>query len=188
MGLLDKISNLLSSKKKDANILVVGLDNSGKSSIINTLKFPESRTVSVNPTLGFSNEKFTVKSLNFNAYDMSGQGRYRNLWEHYYREADGIVYVIDSSDKMRFVVSKDELFSMLNHPDLKTKSIPILFLANKTDVKGACSTNEIKLELELDRISNKTWRVFESNVTNGSGIEAGFEWLAEQIKNSASNN
>ena len=35
MGLLDKISSILSSKKKDASILVVGLDNSGKSSIIN---------------------------------------------------------------------------------------------------------------------------------------------------------
>lgn len=187
MGLLDKISSILSSKKKDASILVVGLDNSGKSSIINHLKNPDLKAISISPTVGFNAEKFIIKSLSFTAYDMSGQGRYRNLWEHYYREVDAIVFVVDSADKMRFVVSKEELFSMLTHPDLKTKSLPILVFANKTDIKGACSTNEIKKDLELDRISNKTWRIFESNASNGNGIEAGFEWLTDQIKNSASN-
>ena len=38
MGLLDKLGNFLSSKRKDMNLLVVGLDNSGKTSIINFLK------------------------------------------------------------------------------------------------------------------------------------------------------
>ena len=40
---------------------------------------------------------------------MSGQGRYRNLWEHYYKDCQGIVFVVDSSDKLRMVVAKDEL-------------------------------------------------------------------------------
>lgn len=187
MGLLDKISNLLSSKKKEANILLVGLDNSGKSSIINHLKAPDTKSMTINPTVGFSVEKFALKSLNFTAYDMSGQGRYRNLWEHYYRETDGIVFVVDSSDRMRFVVSREELFSMLNHPELKTKNLPILVFANKIDVKSSGTTNEIRSELELEKVRNKSWRIFESNALNGNGIEAGFDWLAEEIKNNSSN-
>ncbi len=47
---------------------------------------------------------------------MSGQGRYRNLWEHYYKECQGVVFVVDSSDKLRMVVAKDELDMLLQHP------------------------------------------------------------------------
>ena len=44
---------------------------------------------------------------------MSGQGRYRNLWEHYYRDCQGIIFVVDSSDRLRMVVAKDELDMLL---------------------------------------------------------------------------
>ena len=29
---------------------------------------------------------FSDRNVGFTAFDMSGQGRYRNLWEHYYRD------------------------------------------------------------------------------------------------------
>ena len=60
---------------------------------------------------------------------MSGQGRYRNLWEHYYRDCQvvftpdlsihlnlfhqGIIFVVDSSDRLRMVVAKDEMDMLL---------------------------------------------------------------------------
>ncbi len=53
---------------------------------------------------------------------MSGQGRYRNLWEHYYKECQGVVFVVDSSDKLRMVVAKDELDMLLQHPVQYTQS------------------------------------------------------------------
>ena len=54
-------------------------------------------------------------SINFTVFDMSGQGRYRNMWEHYYKEAKAIIFVIDSSDKIRMSVAKDELDQLLKH-------------------------------------------------------------------------
>lgn len=56
---------------------------------------------------------FPDRNVGFTAFDMSGQGRYRNLWEHYYKECQGIVFVVDSSDKLRMVVAKDELDMLL---------------------------------------------------------------------------
>ncbi len=41
------------------------------------------------------------RGLNFTVFDMSGAGRYRVLWEQYYREAQAIIFVIDSADKLR---------------------------------------------------------------------------------------
>ena len=46
---------------------------------------------------------------------MSGQGRYRSLWEQYYRETEAIIFVIDSSDKIRIEVAKNELHTLLQH-------------------------------------------------------------------------
>lgn len=164
--------------------MIVGLDNSGKTSIINYLKPGEARITSIVPTVGFNVEKFSAKSFNFTTFDMSGQGRYRNLWEHYYKEADAIVFVIDSSDKMRLVVSQEELNTMLNHPELKSRNIPILFFANKMDLKGSSTTAEIKIELELEKLRSRAWRIFASNALTGEGIAEGFEWLTEEIRNS----
>ena len=53
---------------------------------------------------------------------MSGQGRYRGLWEHYYQDCHGIIFVIDSSDKLRLVVAKEELDMMLQHADVNISS------------------------------------------------------------------
>jgi len=67
------------------------------------------------PTIGFSIETFTKSKLNLTVIDMSGQGRYRDLWEHYYADVDAVIFVVDSSDKIRTCVAKDELEQMLNH-------------------------------------------------------------------------
>ena len=78
---------------------------------------------------------------------MSGQGRYRNLWEHYYKECQGIVFVVDSSDKMRMVVAKDELDMLLQHPDIRSRKIPILFFANKMDCRDSLSSVKVSQTL-----------------------------------------
>lgn len=49
---------------------------------------------------------------------MSGHDRYRSLWEHYYKDCQGIIFIIDSSDKLRLVVAKEELDMLLQHPDV----------------------------------------------------------------------
>ena len=79
-------------------------------------------------------------SISFTVWDMSGQGRYRNLWEHYYEwesipcthhiyvhyyhlcvhvctcsGVEAVVFVMDSSDKLRMPVAQEELKTLLNH-------------------------------------------------------------------------
>jgi ADP-ribosylation factor-like protein 6 len=173
MGLFDKLASIFSSSRRDANLIIVGLDNSGKTSIINYLKPKDAKLLTIVPTVGFNVEKFTVKSLNFTVFDMSGQGRYRNLWEHYYKDVDAIIFVIDSTDPMRLVVSKEELTNMLFHKDLKSRNIPILLFANKNDINGSYSTSDIKKELQVDKITDKPYKIFASNALTGEGVIEG---------------
>ena len=63
-------------------------------------------TPSVAPTVGFNVEQFAKGSLDFTVFDMSGASKYRNLWEKYYSDAQAIVFVVDTSDKLRMCVVK----------------------------------------------------------------------------------
>ena len=58
MGLFDRIGKILKVKKEQVNILVVGLNNSGKSTIVNHFKNPDERSSIIVPTVGFSVERF----------------------------------------------------------------------------------------------------------------------------------
>lgn len=58
MGLFDKLVSLLKIKKEQINILVVGLNNSGKSTIVNHFKNPDEKSTITVPTVGFSIERF----------------------------------------------------------------------------------------------------------------------------------
>lgn len=63
MGILDKIANALGSGPKTFNVLVVGLDNSGKSTILNSLKTEnKSSPESISPTVGAQVRKFALQA------------------------------------------------------------------------------------------------------------------------------
>lgn len=50
-------------------------------------------------------------------------GKYRNLWESYYASAQAIVFVVDSADRLRMSVARDELWMLLDHKDISSKSV-----------------------------------------------------------------
>ncbi|XP_012253467.1 ADP-ribosylation factor-like protein 6 isoform X2 [Athalia rosae] len=151
MGLFDRLACILGLRKKEVNVLVVGLNNS-------------------------------VKNVSFTAFDMSGHDRYRSLWEHYYKDCQGIIFLIDSSDKLRLVVAKEELDMLLQHPDITGRKIPILFLANKMDLPDSLTTVKLVAGLGLDRILDKPWHIRATNAVNGEGLQPAIEWLTDQIR------
>ncbi|KAH0552449.1 ADP-ribosylation factor-like protein 6 [Cotesia glomerata] len=119
---------------------------------------------------------------------MSGHDRYRSLWEHYYKDCQGIIFIIDSSDKLRLVVVKEELDMLLQHPDIVGRKIPILFLANKMDLPDSLTAVKLVAALGLDRIHNKPWHIRATNAVTGDGLQAAIEWLTDQIRDIYINN
>jgi small GTP-binding protein len=92
------------STKKPARVIFVGLDNSGKSSVLHYLQGNSGSTA---PTVGFGKEEFKHGEVTFEAMDMSGQSKYRNLWASYSAGVDAVVFVVDATDRLRFKVAKD---------------------------------------------------------------------------------
>ena len=85
MGFFTSLKKLFSKSEK-VGVLVVGLDNSGKSTIINYLKPDKTKSIDIAPTIGFSVDQFEILGMKVTCFDMSGQGKYRDLWENYYRK------------------------------------------------------------------------------------------------------
>ena len=98
MGLLS-ILRKLKEKEKDVRILMLGLDNAGKTTILK--KFNGEDINSISPTLGFNIKTLEHKGYNLNIWDVGGQKSLRSYWRNYFETTDGLIWVVDSADKRR---------------------------------------------------------------------------------------
>ena len=142
-----------------ARIIMLGLDNAGKTTVLYKLKLGE--VVTTIPTIGFNVETVVYKNLKFQVWDLGGQTSIRPYWRCYYTNTDAIIYVVDSADRDRVGISKQELVSMLEEDELKDAVLVVL--ANKQDIEGAMSVTEVHSALGLDKLKNRTFQIFKVN-------------------------
>ena len=176
MGLM-KIIRKIKLKEHQVRILTLGLDNSGKTTIIKS--FLSQDPTSTSPTLGFTINTLKYKSNTINFWDIGGQTTIRSYWRNYFEETDGVIWVVDSSDKLRLNDCKDELHNLLKQE--KLAGATLLVFCNKQDINGALSVEEIKNVLELENITTRHWIIMPCCGLNGNGLENGLEWLMDDI-------
>ncbi|CAD8101205.1 unnamed protein product [Paramecium sonneborni] len=162
--------------KKEMRILMVGLDAAGKTTILYKLKLGE--VVNSVPTIGFNVEKVEYKNINFTVWDIGGQDKLRLLWRHYFTGSKGIIFVIDSSDKERINIAKEELMRLMSDEELRDASL--LILANKFDI-SQFSVDELISKLELQSL-RREWFVQTTCAITGDGLYQGLDWLSKQFK------
>eukprot|EP01084_Bolivina_argentea_P273488 465878_1 len=117
---------------KEQRILMIGLDNAGKTTILYKLKLGEVRETV--PTIGFNVETVQYKNIAFTVWDCGGQDSIRPLWRHYYRNTQAIIFVIDSNDKERINIVKKEIDKLMNEDELRDALL--LLFANKSDLQN----------------------------------------------------
>ena len=110
----------------------------------------------------------------------------RPVWRHYFESINGIIFVLDSSDRSRISDARDELHKILG--ELKTQGqVPLLVLANKQDISGAMCYAELRehLALQGDHEKRGKIRIQEASAVHDKGLREGFEWVVDQITNQA---
>mmetsp|Transcript_21780 Transcript_21780/g.37149 ORF Transcript_21780/g.37149 Transcript_21780/m.37149 type:complete len:182 (-) Transcript_21780:619-1164(-) len=163
---------------REARILVLGLDNAGKTTILYRLQVGE--VVSTIPTIGFNVETVTYKNIKFQVWDLGGQTSIRPYWRCYYPNTQAIIYVVDSTDTDRIGISKEEFHAILEEEELKDSLI--LVYANKQDLPGALSDAEIAEGLGLHDIKSRDWAIFKTSAVRGEGLFEGLDWLSTLLK------
>uniref|UniRef100_A0AC35TTG1 ADP-ribosylation factor-like protein 1 n=1 Tax=Rhabditophanes sp. KR3021 TaxID=114890 RepID=A0AC35TTG1_9BILA len=175
-GMMSYFRSLFGSR--ELRILILGLDGAGKTTILYRLQVGE--VVTTIPTIGFNVEQVTYNNLKFQVWDLGGQTSIRPYWRCYYSNTDAIIYVVDSSDKDRVGISKQELLSMLEEEELK--NAVLMVLANKCDIAGALTEVDVFNALGLANIKNRTLQIFKTSASNGTGLNDAMEWLANNLK------
>ena len=144
---------------------MVGLDNAGKTTIL--YQFLMNEVVHTSPTIGSNVEEVVWKNIHFIMWDLGGQQSLRAAWSTYYTNTEFIIMVIDSTDRERLNVIKEELHSMLNHEELSKAKV--LVYANKQDLKGSMTAADISRELGLTNIKRHPWHIQSCCALTGEG-------------------
>jgi len=200
---------LHATSKEEYSILVLGLDNAGKTTLLEQIKaiyssdgrHPNLNTV---PTVGQNVSSIDLPDCYLRVWDVGGQHSLRGLWQSYYGSAHAIVFVIDSTDVGHADIEKlskgnvqEEDEGRLGECKLvledvlqneQTEGVPLLVLANKQDREDCVEVVRIKEGLvrrvfEGEKGSNvRDSRVLPLSALSGTGVKEAVEWLCSRVK------
>ncbi|KAM8967147.1 ADP-ribosylation factor-like protein 5B [Pelodytes ibericus] len=154
-------------------VIIVGLDNAGKTTIL--YQFLMNEVVHTSPTIGSNVEEIVIKNTHFLMWDIGGQESLRSSWNTYYSNTEFIILVVDSTDIERLSITKEELYRMLAHEDLRKAAV--LIFANKQDMKGCMTAADISKYLTLSSIKDHPWHIQSCCALTGEGLCQGLEWM-----------
>jgi len=163
--------------KTKSNILMLGLDAAGKTTILYKLKLNES--INTIPTIGFNVESVKYKNLDLTIWDVGGQEKIRQLWRHYYNNIDVLIFVIDSNDLGRIDEATKELHYLASEDELK--NCIILIYSNKIDLPDSINHHSLAEKLNLSSIKQQ-WFIQPTSATTGVGLIDGLQWIQNNIK------
>ena len=176
MGLLT-ILKKMKQKEKEMRLLMLGLDNAGKTTILKKFNGEDINTIS--PTLGFNIKTLEHRGFKLNIWDVGGQKSLRSYWRNYFESTDGLIWVVDSADRRRMQDCKEELAALLLEERLAGATL--LVFANKQDLPGALSPQEIREALELDKIKTHHWMILGCSAVTGQNLLDGIDWVINDI-------
>mmetsp|Transcript_30078 Transcript_30078/g.49934 ORF Transcript_30078/g.49934 Transcript_30078/m.49934 type:complete len:188 (-) Transcript_30078:279-842(-) len=183
MGLLT-ILKKVKEEERDIRLLILGLDNAGKTTIVK--RCCGQPLDDIEPTLGFSIQtlEYDDGKYRLHLWDIGGQSSIRAYWRNYFEQTDGLIFVVDSTDPHRLQLVKEELQSLLQQERLAGATL--LVLANKQDIKEGCLTeSEIADALELKegiQYKNRHWAIYGCSAFTGQGLEQAMDWLVQDIQ------
>lgn len=137
-------------------------------------------TDGIPPTVGFNIKTLIWNNYKVNVWDVGGQKSIRAFWRNYFDTTDGLVWVVDSSDRFRLEDCKTELHALLKEERLLGASL--LVLANKQDLPGSLGVSEIATILEIDTIKiSRHCAVFGCSIFDRSSVVDSLVWIINDV-------
>jgi len=159
---------------KNVQIVVLGVNGAGKSTIVNMLqgKFDSK----MKPTIGFRPSTLMFDdNVMVRLYDLGGGKKIRDIWDQYFHDVHGIIYVVDSSIPLNSMEETIGVFENTLCNKFLLLGKPLLIFANKQDLPGALSATEIENILPIPLEYKSTVNIRESSAFIPEEIDDKFE-------------
>ncbi|KAI6069962.1 ADP-ribosylation factor-like protein 9 [Aix galericulata] len=137
-------------KRQGRQILVLGLDGAGKSSLLQALATNQVKR-SLAPTEGFNAVCIATEESQMEFLEIGGSESLRSYWKMYLPQVLLLIYVVDSADHARLPVAKQLLHQLVEN----NSTLPVVVLAHKQDLEGAYCITDIHDALALSDIGDK---------------------------------
>ena len=124
-------------------ISIVGWSGVGKTTIKNLIKMDEIPMEHV-PTINCNIATIKIGKLKFRLFDFAGQDEFSYLWKGFIKGSDAVLIVTDSTEKN---VEKSKYFLKLQQEEAPNAYTAVI--ANKQDLKGAMSAQEVQQVLKM---------------------------------------
>lgn len=162
-------------RENEPRVLILGLDNAGKTTLLNKLGVAEEHatTAPEGPTQGFNVMDVVRNGKRAKLCDLGGQRSLREYWQDYYANTDCIMYVVDASDQRRLEEAHHTFVDVLN----SVPNVPVLVLANKQDLATAKEAQGVAEVLALQDHRERQWHIQGCSAKSGAGLEEGIAWI-----------
>ncbi len=168
-------------KKKQANMTICGLDKAGKTSVINYLLYGENKATI--PTMGVNVNTINLPRLDISIFDLGGQEGFRSMWGDINERSQAVVYIVDSTDKERFELTKSIFHDIINAQI--EENIPVLILLNKIDLPNRMSRADFIYQFGLLDLKNIAWSCYEISAMTGEGLIEAFTSFIHDLEDEA---
>ncbi|KAG7518178.1 ADP-ribosylation factor 9 [Solea senegalensis] len=166
---------------RGTQVLVLGLEGAGKSSLLHCLA-TGSLELDLQPTQGLNAVSINREDMHLELLEIGGKEELRPYWQKYMSRALLLVFVVDSSDAQLFPVAKGHLHELL----ASDPCLPLMVLANKQDLPGACSITDLHDALSLSEAGDRKIFLIGAHLKKGeaelsSGVQDARELIMQMV-------
>lgn len=161
----------MSQRNKDSSrkLVIMGLNNAGKSSIALSLRGQKALTshLSLGPTKGHNVINTEILNTEFSIIDLGGQKMYRanhlkNL-KRYLKDCNKLIYVIDIQDKERFALTLEYLENILTKLITFNSNLRLSIFFHKFDPN--IKEKHPQIEKEIQELAGRIQELVPSEVS-----------------------
>ena len=172
--------------------MILGVGGAGKTCVLESLKtrfslMPGLTPAQIVPTVGLNLARLEVPAESATAtttcvfWDLGGARGLREIWERYYAECDGVLFVMDAAAAEESDESEETQTAVLRSvlADSRLRGAPALVLVNKADAvtDTRADATAKRCEAALVAAGTRRHRVEKTVGTSGRGVDRGVDWL-----------
>ncbi|CAD8163565.1 unnamed protein product [Paramecium octaurelia] len=159
-------------------LVIIGNSGVGKSALLLRFAddtFSENYITTIGVDFRFKTLKVDNKGLKLQIWDTAGQERFRTITNAYYKGADAIVIVYDTTCQQSF--DDIEKFWLNEVESYAEKNAELLLLGNKSDL----STKQVQSERVQEYAQKRNMMFFETSAKTADGVEEAFKKIAIKL-------